>query len=603
MDILNYENLNEGFYIDSENKRGIWHLTLSLLPNIQARFVLQPHMRIKNISDVLEKAKTKALENKKKIIFLKENSHKNFSMKKTYTIHDIGSLFSKIIEFIDMGFERTERSLENKREQKLYEEMISSKPYHQFMYASHKKRKVTCYIAPTNAGKTYHAREKLISEVHPDFGLSVVLLPLRALAIENFLELEKKGIPTSLITGEERNIHHMADIICQTVETFDYNKIYNTILVDEAQLTFTPDRGSSYLETLISARCNHLIMTASQESRKRIEKLFSLLNEEVEFVELERLCPLTPLKSPVTIEELKKGDLIVAFSARKIHHLAKTISDQGFKVGTLYGAMSPSARRHMMKHYNEGNIDIMVSTDAIGMGVSFPIDRVLFTESKKFDGEEVRELTVQEMKQIAGRAGRFGLKTKGEYGTLVGFFDNDDIHDSIIEAVESTPDDADLTDLYALPNKHAFKVSPISISRTLHAWIKATCESSSLYSNSKRMLHDFRRKTDILEQEIKKGSIDKETAINLLFIAFSLEKHEEFFMNIIQSISKGTFVKIQIPESNDLEDYEFCSEQLAIAAQLQRVFPDISESEDVIAKKQSIVGKKIYRRLIELYAK
>ena len=590
------------FLLETEHKRGIWHLTLRLMPNVEAKFILQSQMAIDCIDTFTQSIYDYASGYAAKINFFKEHAHSNLAIKKTYTIHKRDTLLDKISEFIETGFSRIEKSVEKRRQQKLYEEMIASKPYHQFMYHAANKRKVTCYIAPTNAGKSYFGRELLTKNIHPDYGQSVILLPLRALAIENHLDLTSKGVPTSLITGEERNVNPVADVICQTIETFDSQREYNSIMIDEAQLTFAPDRGSSYLEAIVAARCKEIILTAAPESREQIKSLFDLLGEQVDFVELERLCPLMPLENPVTIEQVKKGDLVIAFSAKKVHHLAKLISEQGLKVGTLYGAMSPSARRHMMRHYHEGEIDVMVSTDAIGMGANFPVDRCLFTENQKFDGEEVRKLTIQEMKQIAGRAGRFGIKEKGEYGTLVGFFDNDDFLEELVEAVESEPKIENLTQLFALPNKHAFKASPLSLERTLHAWINATSKGSHLYEKSPRLMHEIKMRCSILQDQIKKGIINRDDGINLLFIAFNLEKHMEFFLEIIAHIHQGKLIHVAIPENATLRDLEDTSELLAIASQLQRVYPEFSEPEDIINNKQSIVGKEIYNRLIELYA-
>jgi hypothetical protein len=593
---------SDPYTLEATEVRGRWHLKIGLLPNVGARFILQGHYCSNSIQGLIKTIRLLTDGYAEKIKFLKKHAHKNLSANKTYTIHSIATLKVKIDAFIQNEFTRVERAMVKRREQKLYEEMIAAKPYHDFMYASLRPRKVTCYIAPTNAGKSYHARETMLNEINPDDGRSLILLPLRALAIENHTNLSDRGVPTSLITGEERHIHPCCDVICQTVETFDSTKEYNTIMLDEAQLTFTPERGAAYLESIVLARCNHLILTAAPESRSQIESLFFHLGEAVEFVELDRLCPLEALPKPLTIEELKAGDLVIAFGTKKIHALAKEISSRGFKVGTLYGAMSPSARRHMMRHYHEGKIDIMVSTDAIGMGANFPVDRCLFSENRKFDGESVRELTVQEMKQIAGRAGRYGLKNKGFYGSLVGFFDHDDFYEELVEAVESEPVVAPLETLYALPNKDAFRSSPLSIDRTLHAWINATCESSDLYEKNQKMMLEFKSRCHLLQENIKKGMITKEDAINLLFVAINLEKHTAFFNDIIGRIYDKAPIRLNMPEGGNLQDLEEASELLAVVAQVQRIYPEFSEPEDVIVEKQAIVGKEIYTKLIELYA-
>jgi hypothetical protein len=599
----NPTQLNSDHYLlQATEIRGRWHLEINILPNVGVRFILQNKFCNKSMQDLITTIRIFTDTYAKKIKFLKKHAHKNFSANKSFTIHSIDTLKVKINDFIQNEFIRVERALTKRREQKLYEEIIAEKPYHDFMYASPKPRKVTCYIAPTNAGKSYHARETMLNEINPDDGRSIILLPLRALAIENHTTLSERGVPTSLITGEERHIDPCCDVICQTVETFDSAKEYNTIMLDEAQLTFTPERGAAYLESIVLARCNHLILTAAPESRSQIESLFFHLGESVAFIELDRLCPLVALPAPLTIKELKPGDLVIAFSTKKIHALAKEISARGFKVGTLYGAMSPSARRHMMQHYHEGKIDIMVSTDAIGMGANFPVDRCLFSENQKFDGETVRELTVQEMKQIAGRAGRYGLKNKGLYGSLVGFFDHDDFYEELVEAVESEPIVAPLEKLYALPNKEAFRSSPLSLERTLHAWINATCEGSDLYEKNQKMMFEFKSRCHLLQDNIKKGIISKEDGINLLFVAINIEKHAQFFNDIIVRIHDKSPIKISISEGVNLQDLEESSELLAVVAQVQRLYPEFSETEDIIVEKQAIVGRNIYTKLIEMYA-
>jgi hypothetical protein len=281
-----------------------------------------------------------------------------------------------------------------------------------FAVARSMERTVTLFVGPTNSGKTYHALNELARHES-----GVYLAPLRLLALEGQEELEGRGVATSFLTGEERDIRPGARFLSATVEMLDIERPVECAVIDEAQLLADPDRGWAWSRALLGVPAKRIVMTGSPDCVPLVEALCAYTGEPLEVRRLPRLTTLEPLRAPVELERVRPGTAIVAFSRRNVLGL-KTALEGRYRVATIYGNLSPHVRREEARRFRSGEAEVLVATDAIAMGLNLPIETVLFFETQKFNGEEVVPLTPSQILQIGGRAGRFGKYPTGYVGVL-----------------------------------------------------------------------------------------------------------------------------------------------------------------------------------------
>lgn len=608
--------------IDYRLDHGYWriYVTLPHLPTFKIRIPCPPLRQLHDIAaedyqilQIIEhlEATIGEAETQKHLAYIAEQMppHARDHVKCSVEAGEdpLDKISSAFHAFIDQKH-RIAQQMRLKRERKeQFQRMVASRPYHHFMYRAKSPRRIRCYIAPTNAGKSWKARHDLLETVAYSPGHQhAALFPLRMLALENQLWFHEHDTPASLVTGEERDLDPAADILCQTVETLDLSEHYHTIMVDEAQLTFSADRGPAYLRALVAADCHTLIMTASPESREQLTALFASMGETVEFIDMERLCPLDPLNEEMRFRDVESGDLVVVFSTKILHDIAERLRQQGFSVGTLYGSMPPTARRHMMASYQAGDIDVMVATDAIGMGCNCPVRRVLFAQTHKYDGKSLRELTTSEFKQIAGRAGRYGLAERGYFGVLdTGMFE---VHypGEVAAEVMSDPEQAPMKALYALPDREVFLESDFTLKDTLEYWIAAIKQSSDevRYRFHGESISELAHKSVFLDRLIAQEALDHELATRLLFVAFSYDQLGLRFQEWVKLIINDQ--PIRYLEELDLkrqprEGLEGIAKTLAMLAQFQRIVPDLCPDEASIMAAHETVGEMIFADLTQRY--
>lgn len=274
-------------------------------------------------------------------------------------------------------------------------------------------RQVTLYVGPPNSGKTHAAFERLAQAT-----AGAYLAPLRLLALEGRDRLETRGVPCSLLTGEEHVPVPDARVVSSTVEMVNTRQAIDVAVIDEAQMLFDPDRGWAWTQAIVGVPARELIVICSAYAVEAIRRLLAVCGEAAEVREFERKQHVQLLKAPVPLEALRAGDAVVAFSRREVLMLRDRIAQQGHRVSVIYGALPPEVRRGEAERFASGQTQVLVATDAIGMGLNLPIRRVLFSSVTKFDGEADRDLTESEAHQIAGRAGRYGLHDEGHAGVL-----------------------------------------------------------------------------------------------------------------------------------------------------------------------------------------
>ena len=263
-----------------------------------------------------------------------------------------------------------------------------------------KKNKITAVLGPTNTGKTFLAIETML-----DFESGMIGFPLRLLAREVYDKIIKKIDPkkVALITGEEKIIPSNAKYFVCTVESMPIDKKLDFVGVDEIQLCSDHERGHIFTDRLLNLRGEKLTMLMGSNT---IKNIISKLDEDTEFINKERLSKLSYVGHK-KISRIDRKTAIIAFSVEEVYAIAELIRRQKGGAAIVMGSLSPKTRNSQVELYQSGDVDFLVATDAIGMGINMDLDNVYFSNLKKFDGRKLRRLNLSEMGQIAGRAGRY----------------------------------------------------------------------------------------------------------------------------------------------------------------------------------------------------
>ncbi len=287
--------------------------------------------------------------------------------------------------------------------------------YHKLYPARRLTRRWVALLGPTNSGKTHRSIEAMAAAEH-----GIYLSPLRLMALESQERIESMGVPCSLVTGEEEIIREGATHFCCTVEEFARfrHQHWDVVVVDEVQMMADPQRGWAWVDAMVSAHTPKLMMTGPALIEPSLRTLCELCVDQLQVQRTKRLSPVEVAKHATTLERLEPGSLLVAFSRKLVLELKGMLESAGKSVSVVYGALSPEVRREQARRFREGEADIMVATDAVGMGLNLPAHTLCFYTDEKFDGIQNRQLKVQEVKQIGGRAGRFGHHDSGEITAL-----------------------------------------------------------------------------------------------------------------------------------------------------------------------------------------
>ena len=263
-----------------------------------------------------------------------------------------------------------------------------------------KKNKINAVLGPTNTGKTFLAIETMLS-----FETGMMGFPLRLLAREVYDKVIKKVNPkkVALITGEEKIIPSDAKYYFCTVESMPVDKVLDFVGIDEIQMCSDHERGHIFTDRLLNLRGEKMTMFMGSNSMKNIIKK---LEGDIEYIDRKRLSKLT-YSGHKKISRIERKSAIIAFSAEEVYAIAELIRRQKGGAAIVMGSLSPKTRNSQVSLYQSGDVDYLVATDAIGMGINMDLDNVYFSNLKKFDGKKLRRLRLSEISQIAGRAGRY----------------------------------------------------------------------------------------------------------------------------------------------------------------------------------------------------
>lgn len=288
-------------------------------------------------------------------------------------------------------------------------ELVPARPEMEFAEVRELARHFILHIGPTNSGKTFQALERLRQAKNGTY-----LGPLRLLALEVYEQMHGAGVPCTMRTGQECIEEENSRVTASTIEMADFDENYDIAVIDEAQLVADTDRGHSWTKAILGLRAEEIHICMSPAAEQVVCHLIQLCDDTFEVRRYERktelVCEDRPFAFP---DDVQEGDALIAFSKKSVLDVAGRLEEAGIASSVIYGSLPPEIRRRQTRMFNEGMTKVAVATDAIGMGLNLPVRRIVFMQTDKFDGVSRRPLRIPEVKQIAGRAGRFGIYDKG----------------------------------------------------------------------------------------------------------------------------------------------------------------------------------------------
>ena len=406
---------------------------------------------------------------------------------------------------------------------------------------------ITAVLGPTNTGKTFLAVETMLS-----FQSGMIGFPLRLLAREVYDKVVKKCDPSSvaLITGEEKIIPLNAKYFLCTVESMPIDKKLEFVAIDEIQMCNDHERGHIFTDRILNLRGEKQTMFMGSNTMK---KILSNLNEQIEFIKKERYSKLS-YSGHKKISRIERKSAIIAFSTEEVYAIAELLRRQKGGCAIVMGSLSPKTRNSQVSLYQSGDVDYLVATDAIGMGINMDLNSVYFSNLKKFDGKKLRRLNLSEISQIAGRAGRY--MNDGTFG-ITGEVQN--INPEDIELIENHK--------FELINNIFWRNSELDFSNT----------NSLIQSLDEKPRKDWLRRINECEDEkVLKYLINNQSEINLKndkknlkllweccqipdFVKKSYGKHLEIVKKVYQFLSENngkisnSYFKDQLKKLDKLE--------------------------------------------------
>ena len=289
--------------------------------------------------------------------------------------------------------------------------LIALNPKDEYPRARAMHRHFVIHLGGTNTGKTYAGFQRLLRAK-----TGVYLAPLRLLALEGQEALLDGGVDCALTTGEEEDVREGDTHVAATAEKLSLDREYEVAVIDECQMIADRERGYAWTRAILGVLAPEVHLCAAPEAEGLLIQLIESCGDSYEILRHHRSTPLVCMTHPVDYRRVQPGDALITFSKIGVLSVAEDLRQEGKEPAIIYGALPYSTRRKQMEGFLEGRMEYVVSTDAIGMGLNLPIRRIIFLETEKFDGEQVRQLKPEEIRQIAGRAGRQGMYSKGYVG-------------------------------------------------------------------------------------------------------------------------------------------------------------------------------------------
>lgn len=466
---------------------------------------------------------------------------------------------------------------------KEFDRVFPENPKYEYNDTRKIKRKFYLHLGDTNTGKTYNAMKRL-----KESSKGIYLSPLRILALENFERLNREGVKCNLITGEEEIITEGAAHISCTIEKLNIDNDYEVAVIDEIQMINDDQRGAAWTRALLGVKCREVHICGAINAKELLIDILEDCGDEYEIIEYRRDMPLIVEDNSFRYSEVQPGDALVVFSKRKVLELAAHYSSVGIKASLIYGDLPPEVRRKQYEQFINKESTILISTDAIGMGVNLPIKRIIFMEVKKFDGNEVRFLNSQEIKQIAGRAGRKGIYEEGyvsTYGSNLDFISEN-----------LSGEDFEIETAVLGPSDEILKVRNLSLREKLALWV------------TKEEKTAFYRKMDITEylivlDSIKSYKLDERTQWRLLKIPFDVSNEEMMntFLMFIDQVFIAKNKEIIKPQclAKELGAFEIYYQKINLYYSFSKAF-DLELDEQWVYDERLKVSESINLLLVKI---
>ena len=421
-----------------------------------------------------------------------------------------------------------------------FNSILPDDPKEEYPAARKMKRRFILHLGDTNTGKTYNALLRL-----KESNNGIYLAPLRILALENFEYLNREGVPCDLHTGEEEIRVEGARHSSCTVEKADLGRSYGVAVIDEIQMLADSQRGDAWTRAVLGLCCGEIHLCGAINAKAQLLKMLSSCGDEVEINTYSRLVPLEVQRKAVTFADVRPGDAFVAFSKRRVLALSRHFADCGIESSVIYGNLPPEVRRLQYEQFISGKSQVLVSTDAIGMGVNLPIKRIVFTDTEKFDGEDMRPLKSQEVKQIAGRAGRIGIYDVGYVASMGSDID-------FIESALEIPDE-EIAQAVVGPGEELLKITRLPLKEKLALW--STREEKLAYYRKK----DVRDYILILDR-LKPYKLSEADQWKLMLLPFDVN-NEALLMQFLEYVEECFVIhapelSLPVPEAHGLSFYE-----------------------------------------------
>lgn len=409
-------------------------------------------------------------------------------------------------------------------------DVLSEDPKDEFPLARKIKRHFVINVGLTNTGKTYNSIERL-KQCEKN---GVYLAPLRLLALEIQEKLNNDGIVCSLSTGEEEDFLENATHESLTIEKADYEKEYGICVIDECQMISDDQRGYAWTNAILGICCKEIHLCTAPEGLNIILRLIESCGDTYEIIEHKRKTPLKMedkqycMPTSKKIGDVQEGDAFIVFSKKQALIVSAQLRNKGISTSIIYGALPYKSRKKQLEMFMNRENKVIVSTDAIGMGVNVPIKRIVFLESKKYDGKSFRKLRSSEVKQIAGRAGRFGMYDEGYVNALV---DKKSIANLLISST------SDIQKANVMPPKTIIDIDD-SLIQTIKAWTKLSMPELYKKGDTSRLVSML----NLLQGY--ESRLNKQDLYKAITIPFDENKPEliELFKSYLSSYINGAVV-------------------------------------------------------------
>ena len=435
-------------------------------------------------------------------------------------------------------------------------------------------RRFVLHCGPTNSGKTHDAMEALMRA-----GDGIYLGPLRLMAFEQYERFLSEGFPAKLVTGEEQEGDPYAPFQASTIEMMNPQKKYSCAVIDEAQMIADPERGGGWSAAIMGLQADEIHVCMAPHALPVVQSIIEACGDDMEVHYHERMTPLMVEDMNFTFPgSVRDGDALIVFSRSNVHAVASELQKKNIPCSIIYGALPYDVRHEEARKFREGDTMVLVSTDAIGRGMNLPVRRIVFLETMKFDGKQKRLLLPEEVQQIAGRAGRYGIF---DTGYVTSELDRKMIRRSVAASI---PDIRSA--IISMPE--SLLGIPGRVSTIMEQWNAIEPEEGFVKADMTEAL--------TLCKEAEELTDDRILVFRMSMIPFDVENQElrNIWREMLNAETQGEVYRLSqadIPVEGDLDRLELSYHMCDLLYSYMRQMNHEEEMEEVSAMKKDLSSK------------